>query len=81
LSTAFSRELDRILAEGIYQHRVFFIRNLGFITPTEARRVTFEEALHFERVHEETYRRFGFERILVEPAHLLDRVAVIKAAL
>jgi predicted ATPase len=37
------RELERISEEAIYEKRAFFIRNLGFITPTEARRISFEE--------------------------------------
>jgi predicted ATPase len=76
-----SRELERITTETIFQRRVFFIRNLGFVTPTAARRISFEETLRFERVHEETYRKFGFEIVLVEPARLSDRVAAIKCAL
>ena len=36
-------ELERVKKEAIYQNRVFFMRNLGFITPTEARRISFEE--------------------------------------
>jgi predicted ATPase len=60
---------------------VFFIRNLGFIAPTGARRISFEQALHFEGIHEETYRDLGFEIIYVEPGNLLERVAAIKAAL
>jgi predicted ATPase len=56
----------------------FFIQNLGFITPTEARRISFEEALRFERVHEETYRKFGFEIVSIAPGSLLDRVDAIK---
>src|SRR5947209_17580256 len=48
-------ELERIKKEAIYQQRVFFIRNLGFIKPTEARRISFEETVRFERIHEETY--------------------------
>jgi predicted ATPase len=47
-------ELERVKKEAIYQHRVFFIRNLGFITPTEARRISFEETPRFEKIHEET---------------------------
>ena len=31
-------ELERIRNEAVYENRVFFVRNLGFITPTEARR-------------------------------------------
>jgi len=53
--------------------RVFFTRNPGFITPTQARRISFEE--------EEIYRNFGFEIVSVEAGSLLDRVAAIKGAL
>ena len=74
-------ELERIKDEGVYESRVFFIRNLGFIRPTEARRISFDETLRFERIHEETYRSLGYELITVEPGNLLDRVGVIKAAI
>jgi predicted ATPase len=53
-------------------------RNLGFITPSEARRIGFEEALRFERIHEETYSNFGFEIVSIEPGSVPDRVAAIK---
>jgi predicted ATPase len=74
-------ELERIKEEAIYQNRVFFVRNLGFITPTEARRISFEETVHFEKIHEETYRDFGFELVSVGPASLVERVNTIKAAI
>jgi predicted ATPase len=74
-------ELERIKKKAIFQPRVFFIRNLGFVTPTEARRITFEETVRFEKVHEETYRDFGFEPVSVEPASLVERVGIIKAAI
>ena len=74
-------ELERVKKEAIYQHRVFFIRNLGFITPTEARRISFEETVRFEKIHEETYRDFGFELVSVEPRSLVERVSIIKAAI
>jgi predicted ATPase len=78
---ALARELERIRAEATFQKRIFFIRNLGFITPTEARRISFKETLRFERIHEETYRDLGFEIVSIEPGHLLGRVAAIKAAI
>ena len=85
LGYAFSRtlasELQRVKEEAIYQRRVFFIRNLGFVTPTDVRRITFEETVRFERIHEETYRQFGFELIQVERANLADRVGIVKAHL
>jgi predicted ATPase len=74
-------ELERIQEEGIYQNRVFFVRNLGFITPTEARRISFEDAVRFEKIHEETYRNLGFELVSVEPGSLAERVSMIKAAI
>ena len=80
-SPSLTDELDRIRNEAIYQKRVFFVRALGFMTPTEARRISFEEALRFEKVHERTYRDFGFELLPVEPASLAERVAAIEAAI
>jgi predicted ATPase len=74
-------ELERIRKDAIYQNRVFFIRNLGFVTPTEARRISFEETLRFERIHEETYQNLGFELVSIEPGDLVKRVSVIKAAI
>ena len=74
-------ELERVKKEAIYQNRVFFIRNLGFVTPTEARRISFEDALRFEKIHEETYRDFGFELVPVEPGSVAERVANIKGSL
>jgi predicted ATPase len=74
-----SQELERIESERIFQNRVFFIQNLGFITPTEARRISFEETLRFERIHEETYRRFGFEIVLVPAGSVQERAAAIKS--
>jgi predicted ATPase len=74
-------ELERVKKEAIYQRRVFFIRNLGFITPTEARRISFKETVRFEKLHEETYRDFGFELVPVEPGSVAERVNIIKAAI
>jgi predicted ATPase len=79
-SAFLASELERVRKEGIYQSRVFFIRNLGFVMPTEARRISFEETLRFEKIHEETYRNLGFELVSVEPASLSDRVRRIKSA-
>src|SRR4051795_13169802 len=74
-------EMERVQKEAIYQNRVFFIRNLGFITPTEARRISFEETVRFEGIHEKVYRDFGFELVSVEPGTVMERVSAIKAAI
>jgi predicted ATPase len=80
-SSFLTSKLQRVKRDSIYQNGVFFIRNPGFITPTEARRITFEETLRFEKIHEEIYRDFGFELISVEPGSLVERVNFIKAAI
>jgi predicted ATPase len=74
-------ELERVKTGAIYQHRVFFIRNLGFVTRTEARRISFEDTLRFETIHEEIYRDFGFELMSVEPGSVAERVSIIEAAI
>lgn len=80
-SELLASELDRIQKGAIFKPRVFFIQNLGFIAPTNARRITFEESLRFEKIHEEIYRSLGFELAQVQPASLLDRVRIIKESI
>ncbi len=80
ISHFLSTEIERVLAGNVFEKKVFFLRNLGFITPTEARRISFEETVRFEKIHEQAYARFGFEIIFIEAAPLLDRVcAIVKA--
>jgi predicted ATPase len=74
-------EVERIKSEGVYEPQVFFIRNLGSITPTEARRISFEESLQFEKIHEDTYRNLGFELLYIEPGNVHERVQSIRAAI
>lgn len=80
-SAFLTNELERIRTEATYENRVLLVRNLGFIKPTEARQISFEETLRFERIHEDTYRRFGFELVFIKPGSLLDRVDLIKASI
>ena len=74
-------ELERVMKDAIFEKRVFFIRHLGFVTPTEARRITFDDTVRFERTHEETYREFGFDLVSIRPGSLKERVNLIKAAI
>ena len=70
-------EIDRIIRDRIYEPQVFFVRNIGFCEPTDARRISFQESLVFERIHEESYRRFGYDMVEVPAGDLADRVALI----
>lgn len=65
--------IERMLAENYFERRVFFVRLLGFIEPTAARRIGYDEAQEFERVHEEAYRQFGFKLVDIGPAVIADR--------
>jgi len=67
--------------QNTYQRRVFFVQSLGFIAPTEARRINLADALRFERVHEDIYQEFGFELYRVVPAPIPNRVASILEAI
>ncbi len=77
ISTTLAAEMERIESAQIYQKQVFFIENLGFCAPTAARKITFEDSLKFEKVHEETYRSFGYECIPIAPQELSTRVEQI----
>jgi predicted ATPase len=73
-SVSLVEELERIEREGIYQRRVFFIEHLGFCQSTEVRKITFEEALIFEIIHEETYASLGYDLLKIAPEALSERV-------
>lgn len=70
-------EVTRVVAAGIYEPAVFLLRPLGFIVPTAARRISYRDALDFERLHEAAYREHGFEFIEVAAAPVAERAALI----
>ncbi|MGA4541437.1 ATP-binding protein [Uniformispora flossi] len=81
VSPALAAELDRITSQAIYQPQVLFIRNLGFCEPTPARRITFEESLTFERLHEQTYRTFGYDLVDIPAADLSRRIDLVETVI
>ena len=70
--------MRRIEAERIYERRVFFIDNLGFCEPTAIWRISFEDFLVFEALHEEIYRSFGYDCIKIPPMSPEDRITEIE---
>lgn len=66
-------EIDRCLKTGIYQNKVFFFENLGFIEHTDARKISYEDVLIFEQIHLDVYKEFGFEIILVPKQSIEER--------
>ena len=70
-------EIKRLRKQQIFQRMVFFVRPIGFIEPTAARRISYEESLVFERLHEAVYREHGFELIDVPPGPVDARAALV----
>lgn len=81
ISYALSAEIDRCLKENVYDNRVFFFENLGFIENTDARKISYEEALKFEKIHTDVYKKFGFEIISVPIASVEERADLILESL
>jgi len=69
--------INHALTKNYFEPLVFFVRLLGFIEPTAARRINYDAAQDFERVHEEAYRQFGFELIDIEPATIAERADLV----
>jgi predicted ATPase len=67
-------EMERMERKSIYQREVFFIENLGFCQPTEARKISFAESLIFEKIHVEAYTSLGYDLIKIAPGSLSERV-------
>ena len=72
------RQIERIRGDAVFEQSVFFMRGLGFINHTDARRISLTDAKRFESIHEETYLAFGFDLIFIEPASVADRAAEIR---
>jgi predicted ATPase len=76
-----AREVDRLVADGIYQRQAFFVHLLGFVTPTAVRRITLEQSVVFERFHEQEYRSHGFELVDVPAGTVEERVTLIETCI
>lgn len=77
--SALMESIEAMVAAGQCERRVLFVELLGFITRTEARRISLEDSIRFERFHVEAYERFGFELVRVPPLPLDQRVAMVRS--
>lgn len=76
-SPALLAEIDRCIKDRVYNQQIFFFENLGFIKNTDARKISYEDALVFEKVHLEVYKDFGFDIITVLKASVIERCQFI----
>lgn len=77
-SARLTAELDRVLKAEVYAPDVFFVRSMGFVTPTPARQISLDGALAFEDVHRRAYAELGFRLIEVPPGPVADRAALVR---
>jgi predicted ATPase len=68
-----------MMRDRVYERSVLFVRPLGFITPTAARRISYEDSLRFETVHELVYRSYGFDIVDIPVAEVAKRAATVTA--
>ena len=54
------------------------VHPLGFITPTAARRITYQDSLVFHRIHQAVYRQDGYELVDIPPATVTERTALVE---
>jgi predicted ATPase len=78
VSDALRLEIERIRRERVYRPEVFFVRSLGFMTATEARRINLADSIRFGELHEEAYLAHGFKVIYIDPAPVVERFEAIK---
>ncbi|MGH3822624.1 MAG: AAA family ATPase [Pseudonocardiaceae bacterium] len=72
-----AEEVARVVEERVYEHSVFFVRPLGFVVSTSARRISYPESLRFEAVHEQVYREHGYQLVDVPAGAITERAAAI----
>jgi predicted ATPase len=78
-TSTLTREIARVARKQLFDRVVFFVRPLGFIVPTAARRISYGDSLKFEAIHEAVYRDHGFEIIDVAAGLVEQRVTAIEA--
>ena len=66
--------------KGSLSGKSFLFVILALLRRHKARRISFEEALRFEQIHEQVYRDMGFAIVWIEPGGVADRAAAIKNA-
>lgn len=78
ISPALNDEIERARHQNLYEPTAFFVRPLGFIEPSPARRISYQDSLDFEAVHEFAYREHGFHLVDVPAAEIAERASLIE---
>jgi predicted ATPase len=70
-------EVDRVMSERIYMSSVFFVEWLGYLTPTDVRRIDERGTLQFATMHRQVYEEYGFQLVDVPVAPVEARASQI----
>lgn len=62
---------------GNFERQVLFIDDLGYIEKTEARRISYEDAVRFGKLHEEIYTDWGYTLQHLPALSVPERVAMV----
>jgi predicted ATPase len=81
VGTVLHAGVERVLREQVYECEVLVVRPLGFVVATAARRISYEDSLAFQAVHEAVYAEHGFELVDVPADSTSERVAAVEAHL
>lgn len=73
--------INQALQQRTFNATVIFVQNLGYITPTPARKISYTNALLFEALHQYVYTQFGFNLVYIPKASIAKRLNYIQAIL
>lgn len=79
LTAPLADEVARVIQDRVYEQEVLLVRPLGFVEPTPARRISYQDSLTFQAVHEDTYREHGFTLIDIPAGPVHERVVTLAA--
>lgn len=71
--------IAQAIASKRFERKVMLVELLGFVTPTEARRISLEESQRFERFHASAYAQLGFELVRIPPLPVAERGALVRS--
>ena len=77
VSDLLASEVERVVQDSVFDRRVFFVRPLGFVTPTVELRISYADSLEFEKIHEMAYQVHGYELVDVPRADIAERAALV----
>jgi len=81
VTASLAAEVARVIKDRVYEQEVLLVRPLGFVEPTAARRISYQDSLAFQAVHQATYREHGFTLTDIPAGPVHERVTTLEAHL